>query len=119
VFPLKIINDTDEILFCIPAVAENDDILLAVECRHHLFDHGNGKVKLRGIFFPHTISQRDGCVRALLPFLDGDAEHDADKAVAIKVIGAVVCGMINSFETSSNFVPNFPAMVSSTQRNTG
>lgn len=96
-FPLKIINNTDEVLFCIPAVAENDDILLAVECRHHLSDHGNGKVKLRGVFFPHEISQGDGSVRALLPFLDGDAEHEADKVVVVKVIGAVVCGMIEQF----------------------
>lgn len=88
------LRDTDEVLFRIPAVAEDDDVPLAVECRHHLPDHGSGKVKLRGALFPHVVSKGYSNVRDLLPLPDGYTEHEADKAVAVEVIGAVVCGMV-------------------------
>ena len=35
-----IINDRDQVLFCIPAVTKNDDMIFAVKFRHNLPDHG-------------------------------------------------------------------------------
>lgn len=91
------LHGTDEDVFCIPAVAKEENIPLATECRHHLSDHGSGKVKLCGTLFPHAVSQWDSNIRNLVPLSDGDTEHEADKAVAVPVIRVVVGGMVEHF----------------------
>ncbi|EHG30299.1 hypothetical protein, partial [Enterocloster clostridioformis] len=40
-------------------------------------------------------------------------------AMAVQIVGAIVCCMAKSFETSSNFLPNLEIMVSSMQKKTG
>ena len=37
----------------------------------------------------------------------------------VEIVWAIMCGMVKSFETSSNFFPDFGAMVSYTQKKRG
>ena len=52
------INDEYQILFCIPAVTKDDDMIFAVKFRHNLPDHGGCQFQFRFFFLPHTIAKR-------------------------------------------------------------
>ena len=45
------INDGYQILFCIPAVTKDDDMIFAVKFRHNLPDHGGCQFQFRYFFF--------------------------------------------------------------------
>ena len=49
-----------QVLFYVPAVTKDDDIFLIPEFRHHLPDHGSGKLQFGAFFFlPHAVAKRD------------------------------------------------------------
>ena len=54
------INDGYQVLFCIPAVTKDDDMIFAVKFRHNLPDHGGCQFQFRFFFLPHTIAKRTG-----------------------------------------------------------
>ena len=83
------INDGYQILFGIPAVAENDNMFLAVKFGHNLPDHGGCQFQFGLFFLPHTIAKRNGKIRCFIPVPDGHAEHDTHKAVSIQIVGTV------------------------------
>ena len=87
-----------QVLFYIPAVTKDDDIFLIPEFRHHLPDHGSGKLQFGAFFFPpHAVARRDGEVGypVFIPYRD--AEHNTDKTVPIQIIGAIMCSMVEQF----------------------
>ena len=43
---LVFIHNGNKVLFYIPAVTEDDNMVLTAEFRHHLADHGHGKFEL-------------------------------------------------------------------------
>ena len=45
------INDGYQILFCVPAVTKDDDMIFAVKFRHNLPDHGGCQFQFRFFFF--------------------------------------------------------------------
>ena len=45
------INDGYQILFCVPAVTKDDDMIFAVKFRHNLPDHGSCQFQVRFFFF--------------------------------------------------------------------
>ena len=91
------INDGYQILFCIPAVTKDDDMIFAVKFRHNLPDHGGCQFQFRFFFLPHTIAKRNGKIRYFIPIPDRYAEHDTHKAVSIQIVGTVVCSMVKQF----------------------
>ena len=64
------INDGYQVLFCIPDVTKNDDIIFAVKFRHNLPDHGGCQFQFRLFFLPHTIAKRNGKIRYFIPIPD-------------------------------------------------
>ena len=91
------INDGYQVLFCIPAVTKDDDMIFAVKFRHNLPDHGGCQFQFRLFFLPHTITKRNGKIRYFIPIPDRYTEHDTHKAVSIQIIRTVVCGMVKQF----------------------
>lgn len=91
------INYGYQILFYIPAVAKDDDILLFPEFRHNLPDHVGGQLQFRFRFLSHTVTERDSEINHFLFVPNRDAEHQAYKTVSIQIIGAIVGSMIKQF----------------------
>lgn len=50
------INDGYQVLFCIPAVTKDDDMIFAVKFRHNLPDHGGCQFQFRLFYIPALIS---------------------------------------------------------------
>ena len=88
------VYNRNKILFCIPAVTRDDDMIFAVKFRHNLPDHGGCQFQFRFFFLPHTITKRNGKMRYFIPIPDRYAEHDTHKAVSIQIVGTVVCGSV-------------------------
>lgn len=89
-----LIHYGNKVLLYILDVAQDDIAYFLAEFRHHPVHHGCCKFLLGFLFLPHAVSNRDGKVRNFLSVLDRDIEHDADKAVAVQIIGTVIRRMV-------------------------
>ncbi len=56
------IDNTDQILFRIPAVTKNNDMFPALKFRHDFTDHGGSKFQFGFFFLPHTAGIINICV---------------------------------------------------------
>lgn len=91
------INYGYQILFCIPTVTKDDDMILAVKFRHNLANHRSSKFQFGLLILPHTIAQRNRKIRYFIALPHRYTEHDTHKAVSIQIVGTVVCSMIKQF----------------------
>ena len=91
------IDNTDQILFRIPAVTENNDMFPALKFRHDFTDHGGSKFQFGFFFLPHTVSKRNGKIRDLILIPHRYAKHDTYKTVSIHIVRTIVCGMVKQF----------------------
>ena len=91
------VNNTGEIFLGVPAVTKDYDILLRSKRGHALTHHGCGKLQFRLFFLPHAVTERDRQISnpAVAPY--GDTKHEADKAMAVQIVGAIVCCMVKKF----------------------
>ncbi len=85
------------VLSDIPAVAQNDDILLPGESRHYLSHYECRRLQFGFLFLPQTVSRWDSKASNFLPVPDRYTEHDAGKAVPVQIIEVVVGGMVKKF----------------------
>lgn len=91
------VDNTDQILFRIPAVTENNDMFPALKFRHDFTDHGGSKFQFGFFFLPHTVSKRNGKIRDLILIPHRYAKHDTYKTVSIQIVRTVLCSMVKQF----------------------
>ncbi len=94
---LVFIHDRNQIPFCVAAVTQEDDIFLFRQLRHDLPYHGSGKFQLGLFFLPHPVGKRQCLANNSVFVSHWHAEHDAYKAVPIKVAAAMMRGMVEEF----------------------
>ena len=90
-------RDTCQIFFRVPTVTEENHVFLRGKPRHGLPYHGGRKFQLGCFPRPHTVSQRDSQINNALFFPYRYTEHEADKAMPIEVIGAIMRCMVEQF----------------------
>ena len=76
----------NKILFYIPAVTKNDDVLHFTQCRHNLTHHGCSQFQFGFPFLPHTISKWDAKKVDCVFVPQWDTEHQTYKAVPIEIV---------------------------------
>ena len=88
------IDNAYQVLFCIPAVTEDGHMFFPLELGHDLSDHGSSQFQLGFLFLPHAVTQGYGEIRYFLLAPNRDTKQDAYKTVAVQVVGAIMCGMV-------------------------
>jgi len=76
------------------AVAQEDDLPAGNKFWHNRMHHICGKLQFEKLLCPQAVAQGDGKGKHLVFLLHRHVEHDADEAVFVKVIGAVMGGML-------------------------
>lgn len=77
-------------LFDIPAITKDYDINLRKKIGHDLSHHRRYKLQFGCVLFSHAVSKEDCQIDILLFPPHMDTEHEADKTMPVKVVGAII-----------------------------
>ena len=101
------VNNACKILFCLPAVTQQNDIFYSRKGWHDVSYPIGCKFELGNVFLPHTVAERDGQINTFVLFPDRNTEHDAHQTVPVQISRAMMCSMVKPLGNLFQFLSEF------------